>query len=71
MNTEKRSCKLTSAGIEKWSVHNIKPDPRQVFTIEYQAKDQYWIKAWWGESCILGLDMVNEVFWDEALGEYV
>lgn len=71
MTTEnKRCCQLTEEGLATWSKHNIEPDPRQVFTIEYQAEDHVWLKVWWGETGIVELDMVKEVFWDEDRGDY-
>jgi len=67
----KRTCRLTEAGIEKWKASNIEPDPRQVFTIEYEAKDHLWVKVWWGESKIMTHEDINEVFWCEEVCEYV
>lgn len=69
--SDKRSCRLTEEGLKKWSKHNIAADPRQVFTIEYEAEDHFWIKVWWNESCILPLNAVKEVFWNEDVGDYV
>ena len=65
-----RTCKLTDDGIAIWSTSNLKVDPRQVFSIEYEAEDHFWIRVWWGESCIMPKDKVCEVFWNETLGEY-
>lgn len=69
--TQKRQCRLTEEGLQKWSEHYINADPRQVFTIEYQAEDHFWIKLWRNQYCIVPLNGVKEVFWNEDLGEYV
>lgn len=71
VNEDKRSCRLTTEGLQKWSNHNIEADPRQVFTIEYQNKDHFWIKVWWGQSALIPLNMIKEVVWDETVGDYV
>lgn len=71
ITSDKRYCRLTEEGLTKWSKNNIEADPRQVFTIEYESTEHLWIKVWWNQSAIMPPDMVKEVFWDEALGDYV
>lgn len=70
-NQDKRTCRLTEEGLNKWAMNNIAADPRQVFTIEYEADDHCWIKVWWNESTIMAKDMLKEVYWDEDAGEYI
>jgi len=70
-NSDKRHCRLSASGLQKWKSLNIEADPRQVFTIEYQAEEHFWIKAWWGESMIIEPDLIREVIWDEVIGDYI